>query len=115
MQNFIINIGLNVGYIETKTQLDSTLYHIGIIFNNQATTILKDENNGGCWGIERTLIVQGTTELTEESFGNVIQNLCFLLHQEGMAYCLGDKCTLAYAVDYKGEQCLFEEQYFLRK
>lgn len=115
MENFIINIGLNVGYREPKIQLDSVLFHLKSAFPSGTENTLKEENNGGCWGKERVLIVEGKTNLDSKSFSKLIQNLCYLTNQQAMAYCLGEHSELVYAKTFEGEQCSFEEKYFLRK
>lgn len=115
MQDFILNIGLNVGYIETPTQLDSVIYHLNNTFVGTYKDTLKDENNGGCWGKERVVIVEGKTGLNIEEFSKVVENLCFLLSQDAIPLCLGTVCKLVYREGYEGERYKFEEKYFLRK
>jgi len=115
MESFIINIGLNVGYREPKIQLDSVMFHLNNTFVGTFKDTLKDENNGGCWGKERVLIVEGKTSLDAKSFSKLVQNLCFLMNQQAMPFCLGEHSELVYAETYEGERCNFEERYFLRK
>ena len=115
MENFIINIGLNVGYREPKIQLDSVLFHLKATFPSGTENTLKEENNGGAWGKERVLIVQGKTDLDRESFDKLIQNLCYLTNQQAMPFCVGGFCQISYNANYKGERYKFEEKYFLRK
>lgn len=116
MENFIINIGLNVGYREPKIQLDSVLFHLKSAFPRGTENTLKEENKGGFWGKERVLIVEGKTDLDIESFDKLVQNLCYLTTQDAMPFCLGENCRLVYAKDYIGEKpCSFDDIYFLRK
>jgi hypothetical protein len=115
MENFIINIGLNVGYREPKIQLDSVLFHLKSAFPSGTENTLKEENNGSCWGKERILIVKGVTDLDAESLHKLIQNLCYLLSQQAMPFCLGEHSEVVYSKDYKGEIFLFREECFLRK
>lgn len=115
MQDFILNIGLNVGYIEPKTQLDSVIYHLNNVFVGTFKDTLKDANNGGYWGKERVLIVEGKTGLSAEEFSKVVQNLCSLLYQDAITFCLGSYCELTYKEGFGGERYKFEEKYFLRK
>lgn len=115
MQDFILNIGLNVGYREPLTQLDRVIYHLNNVFVGTFKDTLKDANNGSCWGNERVLIVEGKTELGAKEFSKVVENLCFLLSQDAIPFCLGTVCELVYAEGFEGERCVFEEKYFLRK
>ena len=115
MQDFIINIGLNVGFREPMIQLDSVIYHLNNTFAGTFKDTLKDENNGGTWGKERVLIVEGKTGLNISEFKKVVANLCELMNQEAMPFCLGTSCELVYGSRFKGVQVNFEEQYFLRK
>ena len=115
MENFIINIGLNVGYREPKIQLDSVLFHLKATFPSGTENTLKEENNESCFGKERVLIVQGKTDLDTDSFYKLVQNLCYLTSQQAMPFCLGNYCVLVYAEKFEGEQCEFQEKCFLRK
>lgn len=115
MENFIINIGLNVGYREPKIQLDSVLFHLKATFPSGTENILKEENNGGCWGKERVLIVEGKTQLDAKSFYKVVQNFCYLTSQQAMPFCLGEHSEIVYAENFEGVRCEFQEEYFLRK
>lgn len=115
MQDFILNIGLNVGYIEPKTQLDRTIYHLNNVFVGTFKDTLKQGNNGSYWGNERVLIVEGKTGLSVEEFSKVVENLCFLLSQDAISFCLGTVCEIIYSEGYEGERYKFEEKYFLRK
>lgn len=115
MKNFIINIGLNVGYREPMIQLDSVLFHLKSSFTSGTKNTLKEENNGSCWGKERVLIVEGKTDLDAESLSKLIQNLCYLMRQQAMPFCLGEHSELVYAETFEGERCSFKEEYFLRK
>lgn len=116
MENFIINIGLNVGYIEPKIQIDSVLFHLKSAFPSGTENTLKEENKGGFWGKERVLIVEGKTDLDADSLDKLVQNLCQVLSQDAMPFCLGGNCRLVYSKNYMGDRpCSFEDKYFLRK
>lgn len=115
MENFIINIGLNVGYREPVTQLNSVIYHLNNTFVGTFKDTLKEENNGSCWGKERVLIVEGETDLDAESFSKVVQELCYLMRQQAMPFCLGEYSELVYSETFEGERCSFQDEYFLRK
>ena len=115
MQDFILNIGLNVGYVEPKIQLDRTIFHLNNTFGGTFKDTLKEGNNGSCWGKERVLIVEGKTSLSVVEFNRLLENLCFLLSQDAIPFCLGTDCNLSFNANYKGGRCSFEERYFLRK
>ncbi len=116
MNNFVLNIGLNVGYIETKTQLDSTLFHVEQLLPNCKFTV-KD-NLGGDWGKERIVIVEGVMERVESST-RLLQELCWRLKQNAISYNItrGEETAkgLVFARDYEGERYEYNDAYFLRK
>jgi len=116
MSKFILNIGLNVGYIEPKTQLDSTMFHVEQLLPNSTFTV-KD-NLGGDWGKERIVIVEGTTDHVYSST-RLLQELCWRLRQNAISYSItkGDMVAkgLVFNTDYEGERYEYNEAYFVRE
>ena len=114
MDKLILNIGLNVGYIEPKTQLDRTAFHVEQLFPNSTTTV-KD-NLGGDWGKERIMIVSIDTDCPLDLLLLALEDLCFRLSQNAISYNLNSEYKgLAFAKSYEGERYEYNEAYFLRK
>ena len=116
MKKFILNVGLNVGYIEPRTQEDSAHFHLKNVLGDDL--IINKRVKISTWGTENVLVVSGLTPLDFVPFKKLVQQLCSLLYQDAIAFILidGEELKdLAYKEGYKGEFIEFNEDFFLRK
>jgi len=111
MEKFILNIGLSVGMIETRTQEDCVLFHLKNVLGKDLniTTVGKER--------KRIMIVKGKTDLKFVPFKKLVQELCFLTSQNSIMFSFEDFhfFDLAYKKGYRGEFKEFQEVDFLRK
>lgn len=113
MNKFILNIGLNVGSIEPKTQLDSTMFHVKQLLPK--CTITVRDNLGGSWGNERVVVVKGEVSLSLYNFEWLLKDLCWRLRQNAISFNHSDDKGLIFDPEYKGEQYKYDENFFLTK
>ena len=105
-----LNIGLSVGYIEPKTQLDSTIYHLNDVLGGLFEYRIKENEGQSDYGNERTMVVRTPFNMT----ASMIADLCRRLSQDSIAYIDKDgKGDLA----YRSMDCTryeFNPEYFIR-
>lgn len=105
-----LNIGLNVGYIEPKTQLDSTIYHLNDVLGGLFEYRIEGNEGQSNYGNERTMVVRTPFNMTAA----MIADLCRRLSQDSIAYVDKDgNGDLA----YRNADCTryyFNPQYFIR-
>ncbi len=111
MKEFVLNIGLNVGYIEPRIQEDSTLFHVEQLFGNMVTEIV--DNNSGDWGKERVCKVYGKTKLDLITFLKELQKLAQNLKQDAIAFKYDGYGHIVFNRNYKGEFYEFNQDYFI--
>jgi hypothetical protein len=101
----VVNIGLNVGSHEPKTQLSNTLKQLA----NFELTNLRIEDDGEYKGDgERTLIAYFEIYY----YNNLFETICWMLNQEAIAYKLDGEGHIAFNPWYKGEKFPFDQKYF---
>ena len=105
-----LNIGLNVGYIETKIQFDRTIYHLNELLGGLFEYRVVGNEGQSDYGNERTIVVRTPFNMTDA----MLEDLCFRLSQDSIAYV--DKYgngSLAYR-NADCERYEFNPQYFIR-
>ena len=102
----VVNIGLKVGDSEPKEQLSKTLKELA----NFGLTSVRVEDEG---------IYKGSGERTVVAYfdilyyNNLLESLCFVLHQEAIAYKINGEGKIAFNPWYEGEQFPFDQKYFI--
>lgn len=112
MNQAVLNIGLNVGNEEAPNQLNKTISSIikYEIIDNIKVVELKGSN----WADERTLVVsiEGDVSMGSHYYMDLCRLLCEELHQEAIAFMIGDRGYMAFNPNYKGEEYEFNINYF---
>lgn len=102
----VVNIGLKVGDSEPKEQLVKTLRQL----TNFELTNVRVEDEG---------IYKGNGERTVVAYfdilyyNNLFESLCFVLHQEAIAYKINGEGKIAFNPLYEGEEFPFDQQFFI--
>ena len=101
----VVNIGLNVGSHEPKTQLSNTLKQLA----NLELTNLRIEDDGEYKGNgERTVVAYFEIHY----YNNLFEGISWILNQEAIAYKLDGEGHIAFNPWYNGERFPFDQKYF---
>lgn len=114
MQNFHLNIGLNVGNIEPVTQLSRTIR--GLLNNKELSSILNIKVVNSTYDslIERTLVVEidNFLECDILHLQTIISMLAKDLNQECIAFLSTEHKELIYTPNFKGQKLTFDLRFF---
>lgn len=107
MKKVVLNIGLNIGAEESRTQLSRTLTFLLEYFVLDSVRV---EEVGVYKGSEeRTLVAY----FEADSLGLLLNTLAWQLNQEAIAYKVDGVGGVAFNPWYKGEQFPFDQQFFI--
>lgn len=107
MKKVVLNIGLNIGEQESRTQLSRTLtflleYFVLDSVRVEEVGVYKGSN-------KRTLVVYFEADI----LGNLLETVCWKLSQEAIAYKIDGEGRIAFNPWYNGEQFPFDQQFFI--
>ena len=112
MNNFDLNIGLNVGYIEPRIQEDRTNYHVNQSFGRLGLSVEVKDGLGGDWGTERVMIVKGETTLSLPQLRRELISMCARLHQDAISYRYNGIGDIVFNESYSGEFYEFDKEFY---
>ncbi len=109
MKKVVVNIGLKIKDREPETQLSRTLSYLleGVVLTN-----VRVEEEGIYKGnSERTLVAY--FEVASLGLGLFLNTLAWKLNQDAIAYKIDGEGKIAFNPWYKGEEFLFDQQFFI--
>ena len=107
MKKVVVNIGLKIKDREPETQLSRTLTYL---LKDVVLTNLRVEEEGIYKGnSERTLVAY----FEVASLGLLLNTLAWQLSQDAIAYKIDGVGGVAFNPWYKGEEFLFDQQFFI--
>ena len=116
MNNLHLNVGLNVGKTEPKTQLSKTMHdltYLGAIIDLKLVDGVYQPTKDDEPIKERTISIKiENPSLGAEDVHEMLERLAERLNQDSIAYINNGNARIAFSASYKGEKYEFNPEFF---